>query len=404
MNSSSASSQPLTAVLSEITLTSQPTLSGEVKPSALSRTGGMLTAMLLGLCGISAASAQTQYTVTELAVLPGQVSCVAEQLNNLGDVVGYCAPADEFFNQIGVVWRNGTVSSVGKLSKGNYSVATAINSQGTIAGDGDKGDFSPRSWVTQEDGSLLNFFRNNGGNTHALFMGDNGFIGGYYTGSTSGGWLGAIWTPNPKKPDRYNTRDLPILPGGIDPASSNTIPSAFNQSGQAAGSGSNDQIGQHAVFWNNDAANSIVDLGVYPGDWSSVANGMNDLGQVVGSSHPPFGSRPILWNNNAAQTPIELPVLAGDNYGSATTINNSGVILGRSYYGTPGTWDATPSRQVVWEDGVVFELQSSLDPVTGAGLTLTYASAINNAGQIAATATRADGVKRAILLTPMALP
>ena len=43
------------------------------------------------------------------------------------------------------------------------------------------------------------FFPNNGGNTHALFVGDTGFIGGYYTKSLSGNtssWKGAIWTPD----------------------------------------------------------------------------------------------------------------------------------------------------------------------------------------------------------------
>jgi uncharacterized membrane protein len=299
-----------------------------------------------------------------------------------------------------VVWRNGTVSAVGKLTGGQYSMATAINSSGRIVGDGDTGNIRPQSWVTAASG-LVNIFPNNGGNTHAVFIGDNGVIGGYYTKSLSGNtssWKGALWTPDAKDPRKYRTTVLPVLPGGIDPASTSSIPFAFNQSGQAAGYATNDQIGQHAAFWNNDAARSIVDLGVYPGDWSSLAYGMNDFGQVVGSSHPPFGS----WNNDAAHTVIELPVLAGDNYGSATAINNLGQVIGRSYYGTPGTWDVVgPERLVIWRDGSVFELQSWLDSVTGAGWTLTALSAINNLGQIVGKVIRADGQARAVVLTPM---
>jgi hypothetical protein len=75
--------------------------------------------------------------------------------------------------------------------------------------------------------------------------------------------------------------DLPAFPGN-DPKFTSAIPFAFNQSGQAAGWAVNDIIGQQASFWNNDAAHSIVQLGAFPGDWSSIAWGMNDLGQVVG--------------------------------------------------------------------------------------------------------------------------
>lgn len=361
-----------------------------------------LAAIVIGLAGISAASAQALYAVTDLGVAPGYESCYPYRLNDHGDVVGSCASAASA--QEAVVWRNGTMSALGKLTGGNYSYATAINSLGVIAGDGDTGNIRPQAWVTTTSpGVLLNIFPNNGGNTHTLFIGDDGVIGGYYTKSLSGNtssWKGAIWTPDPKDPRKYRTTDLPVLPGGINTKASNSIPNAFNRSGQAAGYASNDQIGQHAVLWNNDAAHSIVDLGVVPGDWSSLAYGMNDFGQVVGASNPPFGSRPVVWNNDAAHTPVALPPLPGDNYGSAYGINNAGHVIGFSYYGTPGTWDATPARMVVWRDGGVFEIQSLLDPATGAGWTLNAANAINNLGQIVGLGTR-NGITRAILLTPL---
>jgi len=144
----------------------------------------------------------------------------------------------------------------------------------------------------------------------------------------------------------------------------------------------------------------VVDLGVIPGDWSSLAYGINDLGQVVGSSHPPFGSRPVVWNNDPAHTPYVLPTLPNDNYGRATAVNNVGQALGVSYYGTPGTWDATPERLVIWQGGqAVYELQTSLDSASGAGWTITAAAAISNTGRIAASGTR-GGATRALLLTP----
>lgn len=349
-----------------------------------------------------AASAQTSFTITDLGTLPGATSSAASGLNDLGDVVGSCSPSQSS-DAVGFVWRKGVMTSTGKLPQGIYSYAYAINIRGVVVGDGDTGNYRPQSWVTTASG-LYNFFPNNGGNTHAVFIGANGVIGGYYTKSLSGNassWKGALWTPDPKDPRKYRTIDLPILPGGANTKASTAIAMAFNQNGQAAGYAQTDVIGQHACFWNNNAAHSIVDLGVFPGDWSSLGLGMNDFGQVAGESHPPFGSRPVIWNSDAAHTPTELGVLPGDNYGTATAINNLGHVLGTSYYGTPGTWDAKPSRVVVWRDGGVFELQSLLEPVTGAGWTITSASAINNLGQIVGSGVH-NGQARAFLLTPLA--
>lgn len=352
------------------------------------------------LASVALVSAQPSYTLTDLGVLPGFASSVANGLNDLGQVVGYCAPAAENFNQTGFIWRNGVMTSTGKFQKGNYSIANAINVAGVAVGIADNGNSRPQSWVTNGN-TLTNIFPNNGGNTHAIGINNAGAICGYYTKSLSGwtsSWHGAIWTVDPKDPRKFRTFDLPTI-AGIDPTSTASFPFAFNQAGQAAGYAMNDVFGQHACFWNNDAAHSIVDLGVFGSDGSSLALGMNDVGQVVGSSHPPFGSRAVVWNNDATHTPSALPALPGDNYGSANGINTLGHVIGLSYYGTPGTWDATPARTVVWRDGGVYVLQAVIEPVSGAGWTVTSASAINNRGQIVGTGL-VNGKVRAFLLTP----
>jgi probable HAF family extracellular repeat protein len=377
----------------------------------IGRASQALAAIVIGLAGISAASAQPLYSVTDLGVLPGSASCVPYRMNDRGDVVGYCAPAGANYNNLtAFVWRNGAMSDVGKLTGGHYSLGMAINSLGVITGDGDTGNLRPQSWVTTTTpGVLLNIFPNNGGNTHTLFIADNGMIGGYYTKSLSGNtgsWKGAIWTPDPKDPRKYRTTDLPVLPGAINPKSSSSIPAVFNQSGQAAGYASNDQIiGPHAAFWNNDATHSIVDLGVFPGDQGSYAHGMNDFGQVVGESHTPVGlPRAVVWNNDAAHTLSELPPLAGDNYAIAGSINNSGQVLGVSFYEPPGVTafnEGVPAyRVVLWRDGGVFELQTLVDPATGAGWTNIMPNAINSLGQMAGSGVF-NGQTRAILLTPL---
>ncbi|HEX3097825.1 MAG TPA: hypothetical protein VHQ02_08910 [Usitatibacter sp.] len=336
------------------------------------------------------ASAQATYSIAPVA--PG--NCAPASINDVSSVAGSC-------DGTAVVWVGGTAKNLGRLAGGTFSDAAYINSLGVAVGDGDTGNGRPQSWVTAASG-LNNFFPNNGGNTHALFIGENGYIGGYYTKSLSGGvsgWHGAIWVQDPKDPTRYRETDLPILPGGVNSKFSGAVPQAFNQLGQAAGYGQNDQIGQHAVFWNNDAKHSIVDLGVFGSDLSSLGLGINDAGQAVGESHPPFGSRPILWNDDAAHTAIELPLLPGDNYGSAHSINNLGQILGTSSYATPGTWNVLSTRNVIWRDGGVYDLQSLLDPVTGAGWTLTYVAGMNNLGQIVGIGLD-NGTSAVFVMTP----
>jgi len=350
------------------------------------------TALSLLLAG--SALAQPQYTVTDLGVLPGYDVSVATGLNDRGDVAGYCTGGGD---EVAVVWRNGQLINLGKLPKGHSALANSINSSGVVVGDGDLGDDRPQVWVSTSAG-LYNFFQ--AANSHTLFITDAGVIGGNYIKGFSGnGWRAALWTQDPRDARKWQTITLPLIPG-INSKSDSTTAWAFNQSGQAAGWAANDIISQHACFWNNDAKHSIVDLGTLPGDWTSIAWGMNDLGQVVGESHPPFGSLPVVWNNDAAHTATELPLLPGDNYGSATAINNLDQALGRSAYDVPGTWNVGPSQLVLWRDGGVFPLQQVLEPVSGAGWTITTASAINNAGQIVGLGVH-NGLNRAYVMTPI---
>lgn len=358
----------------------------------------LAAAIALGaLC--AGAQAQARYALQDLGVLPGYSSCAATALNDVGEAVGVCSTVNDPYDQMAFVWRDGRLGAVGKLRDGVYSGATGINAQGSITGIGDTGNFRPQAWVTSSRG-LVNFYSNNGGNTQTLFIGDDGWIGGYYTRSLSGSlssWRGAIWVPDPKDPRKSRTINLSVLPGGIDPAGSTSLPMSFNQRSQAAGYAMNDEIGQRAVFWNADAARSIVDLGVVGGDLSSIANGLNDAGTVVGSSHPAFGSRAVVWGHDAAHTATVLPQLPGDNWGRAIGINNLGVVIGTSYYGVPGTWDRTPDRAVVWRDGAVIDLLGAID---GAGPSQLVVSDINEAGQIAGSAL-IGGSWRPVVLTPM---
>lgn len=343
----------------------------------------------------SAAFAQPFFTLTELSVPAGYDFSAPYKINDQGYVVGFSERGTE--GEVATVWKNGAPQVLGRLDKGAYSIAMAVNAKGVVVGDGDDGDYRPLSWI-QSGGKLVNFFSNNGGNTHALAINDAGIVGGFYIKGFSSSWRPAVWKIDAKDPRKSIKTDLPLLPGS-DLTTASSEARAFNQSMQAVGYCSDSSVGQRAVFWNSDAAHSIFDLGVFGYDWSSDADALNDIGQAVGSSHPPFGSRAILWQNDAAHTAIELPLLPGDNYGSAQLINNATTIVGWSALSEPGTWNTTPSRLVIWINGNVYDLQSVVRE-TADGWQVNVIYSINNLGQLVGLASR-NGVTRGVILNPI---
>src|SRR6185369_12629054 len=80
----------------------------------------LLAATLLATA-VTSALAQPTYSVTDLGTLPGTSGSVAHGLNDRGDVVGHCIPGVENFNEVGFIWRNGVMTSTGKLPGGLYS-------------------------------------------------------------------------------------------------------------------------------------------------------------------------------------------------------------------------------------------------------------------------------------------
>jgi probable HAF family extracellular repeat protein len=79
----------------------------------------------------------------------------------------------------------------------------------------------------------------------------------------------------------------------------------------------------HAFSWSARTRH-LTDLGGV----RSVANGVNDLGQVVGSSEFGFIRHAVLWNRGSQQ-PVDLGTLGGSS-STAWAINNLGVVVGDS--------------------------------------------------------------------------
>jgi probable HAF family extracellular repeat protein len=104
----------------------------------------------------------------------------------------------------------------------------------------------------------------------------------------------------------------------------------INNLGQVAGSSDlpGDNTG-HAFLWQKSTG--MIDLGTLPGDFGSDADGINDLGQVVGGSWDAEGNdRAYLWQNGVMTDlntliPPDSPLYLIEASG---TINDWGQIAG----------------------------------------------------------------------------
>jgi probable HAF family extracellular repeat protein len=187
--------------------------------------------------------------------------------------------------------------------------------------------------------------------------------------------------------------NLGSLPAPI-PTSSQ--PNWIAQNGYAAGFSENGELDPlvldpsgspvaefRAVFWGEDG---IVDLGTPPqGGYESVANAVNDRGQVVGSftntipdANSIFGlgyqTRAFIWKGGIMQ---DLGTLGGTD-AQAMLINDRGQVVGESYLNAnPSPACALPlvTGAFLWENGEMQNLGSL-------GGTCTLPSDLNERGQI----------------------
>jgi len=177
--------------------------------------------------------------------------------------------------------------------------------------------------------------------------------------------------------------DLGTL-GGPDQGSSG---SAINRSGEVAGTagvtGTAKTNGTHAALWTGT---TTVDLGALAplssGSWS-VANGINDSGQVVGywaSSVSTINTAAHPWlYSNGKMTSLPEPSGLTTPSCHADMINNSGQIIGNCSNA------GSNLQAVLWQNGTVTTLG------TLGGLQVTNVTGINNNGQIAGWGTTSTG-------------
>lgn len=168
-------------------------------------------------------------------------------------------------------------------------------------------------------------------------------------------------------------RDLGTLPGGDYSAAF-----GINDSGQVAGT-SNTGDSMHGFTWSS--ATGLRDLGTLPGANASQAFAINNHGQVAGAS----GTHAVIWNNAVVQ---DLGTLGGAT-SEAHGINTSGVAVGFSDTASDG------QRAFIWHDGTMTQLG------TLPGDASSRADYINDAGMVVGASEGSGGV-RAFMWTEQA--
>lgn len=359
------------------------------------------------------------FTIQDLGSLPNLPSCNGTSLSQSGNVVGYCT------GQLGQNLLLSTLTThVFLYSKGVMkdlnitspptAFPTAVNDSGVVVGGtiaidpvGETGSAAP--FIYQNGAAqlipgpietLLPLGLNNANQmvgSSIQVSGDslNFFIGSKaYLDPLSGGTLTLLTAP---------------VSGGAAAAF------GINSNGEIAGSTvAQDATEVTPLLWQNLVPQALPLL---PGYLQGIATSVNDSGVAAGIAFdldftvlrdPNAKAHAVLFDNGAV---TDLGVLPGDASSLAMSVNNSGSVVGFSSSKPPDFTlhlaayvDAPESNYhaFLYTGGKMYDLTKQL--VNGAGWQLSFAAQINNAGQIVGTGLfeGSDGVtvQRAFLLTP----
>jgi probable HAF family extracellular repeat protein len=134
--------------------------------------------------------------------------------------------------------------------------------------------------------------------------------------------------------------------------------------------------GQHAVMWEKDGTPRYLGtLGDANNTMSNVANSINELGEVVGTSQVPDGTiHAFLWTKQMGMQDIgTLPGAFATIAPCCNTINNRSEVVGFSIDGNGPT-------PFLWKDKVIRDLNTLIP--ADSPLHLLFAESINDAGDI----------------------
>jgi len=340
--------------------------------------------ILLQVCGIvSLVQAEILYNIVDLGLIDGSTSTFPEDINNNGQVVGWC----EYDNgsRQGFLWESDQITGLGALSGKPQSSAFGINDSGQIVG---------HSWnVGNNDDQLATLFDASGGGNNVNL----GTLGGNKSTAidinNNGQIVGISKIPNHSY---YFAASFDISGNQqnilIGPAGSNA--QSINNNGLPVGSALYDRY--HGMVFDITGGNTYVDMGGLSG-WDNAARSVNDSGLIVGEVQSGSNLLAAIFDETGSGTILTLGTLGG-NESKAKAINNNGQIVGWAYTGSnelhATLFDGTGSGQNI-------DLNSVIDQMLD--WELTYAKSINDQGWIVGEG-YIDGQAHGFLLTPVPEP
>jgi probable HAF family extracellular repeat protein len=362
-------------------------------------------------CFVSHALKWDDGVSTDLGSLAADWSSAATWINDRGEVVGVSQngvvdPAIGFPEERAVLWRDGQIIDLGTLG-GNQSSAAAINDHGQIAGlalnstadpfsiydalfYGSANGTQTRAVLWDKDGTMQDLGTLGGPDSYAAFVNERGQVAGWsYTNSTVNATTG-LPTFHPFVWERgKGMRDLGTLGGTVAQAVN-----GLNNRGQVVGSTTmaGDQT-HHPFLWDGSR---LIDLGTFGGP-NGEAAWINSEGAVVGLAQPenictvgPGGGHAFLWRHGRLR---DLGTTAGLGNSEADYINSRGQVVGYSF-----TCDLSAFDAFLWENGSIVDL-NALVPANS-GFFLWAAEFIADNGEIVALGLLPNGDQHAVLLVP----
>jgi probable HAF family extracellular repeat protein len=351
---------------------------------------GLIAALVLTSC----AAAQT-YTITDIGVLKGDNESSGFWINSSGAVVGCSDTASsEGYPCTGTVsgqhafyWtKSGGLKDLDTLPGGNISAAIGLNDSGEVVGYSNTStgllteyNFIAFEWTSAV--GMVNLGKLSGGSASCAFgVNATGVIAGdSFVSSTV--------------VDATNWTNRKIKNLGALPKSIFTAALGINDSSEIVGEsvfGYGPPFTSHAFKWTSTGG--MKDLGTLSGGDTSMANGINSSGIVVGQSN---SGSVVTWHAvkwDAGDEIEDLGTLPGGTYSIAFAINDSNQIVG---YGNVAD---NAAHAMLWTSTGGMQDLNNLIPANS-GWVLINANAINTSGQIAGYGTKA-GHNHAFLLTP----
>lgn len=223
----------------------------------------------------------------------GPLNSGANAINDREVAVGASAGSGRFSHA--VRWdANGNPTDLGTIPGDSATAAKAVNEAGEAVGFARLLLGGTHALFWDRDGNITDLTPNSKGTNIARGINDSGQIVG--DAPVGGRQHAVLWDK------QGNMTDLGTLPGGA-----RSVANGINQLGEITGWSDFGSFRHHAVVW--DAQHNILDLGAVPGDFDfTEGKGLNNRRQVVGISDILTGDfldpRAVRWDTRGGATGV----------------------------------------------------------------------------------------------------